>query len=140
MTYAVCLSCNTLYNIADIVKSCGIELTVQVPHGNGNKRCPKLLFPLLNLKIQINSLYQRPEFKQQLRKWTNRDVNNGILADIYDATSNENRNKSNFGSFDYIIDWFVERDLDEHRWNAELWRLCKPEEERKRHVSSTHVR
>ncbi|GET62703.1 hypothetical protein RIR_jg35712.t1 [Rhizophagus irregularis DAOM 181602=DAOM 197198] len=56
------------------------------------------------------------------------------------ATSNENRNKSNFGSFDYIIDWFVERDLDEHRWNAELWRLCKPEEERKRHVSSTHVR
>ena len=83
-TYAVCLNCNTLYNIADVVadegfkcthvefpmksksKSCGMELTVQVPYGNKNKRRPKLLFPLPNLKIQINSLYQRPEFKQQL--------------------------------------------------------------------------
>ncbi|PKK56277.1 hypothetical protein RhiirC2_800381 [Rhizophagus irregularis] len=36
-------------------KSCRMELTVQVPHGNGNKRCPKLLFPLPNLKIQINT-------------------------------------------------------------------------------------
>lgn len=63
MTYAVYLSCNTLYNIADIVadegfkcthvefpmkskeKSCGMELTVQVPHSNRNKRHPKLLFP-----------------------------------------------------------------------------------------------
>ncbi|GBC13884.2 hypothetical protein RIR_v02000694500 [Rhizophagus irregularis DAOM 181602=DAOM 197198] len=50
MTYAVCPSCNTLYNIADVVadegfkcthiefpmkpkeKFCGMELTVQVPH------------------------------------------------------------------------------------------------------------
>ena len=85
-TYAVCPSCNTLYNTADIVakeefkcthiefpmkskeKSCGMELTVQVPLVNGNIRCPKLLFPLLSLKIQINSLYQRSEFKQQLQK------------------------------------------------------------------------
>jgi hypothetical protein len=74
-TYAVCPSCNTLYNIADVVteegfkcthvefpmkskgKSCGTELTVQVPQNNGNKRRPKLLFPLPNLRIQINSLY-----------------------------------------------------------------------------------
>jgi hypothetical protein len=56
------------------------------------------------------------------------------------ASSNGNGNKSNFGGFDDMVDWFVERDLDEHRRNAELWRLCKSEEERKRHVSSTHVR
>ena len=62
-----------------------MELTVQVPLVNGNIKRPKLLFPLPNLKIQINSLYQRPEFKQQLRKWTNRNVDNGILADIYDG-------------------------------------------------------
>jgi hypothetical protein len=87
-TYAVCPSCNALYNIADVVaegsegfkcthvefpmkskrKSCGVELTVQVPLANENKRRPKMLFPLPNLRIQINSLYQRPEFKQQLRK------------------------------------------------------------------------
>ncbi|EXX57951.1 hypothetical protein RirG_202350 [Rhizophagus irregularis DAOM 197198w] len=56
------------------------------------------------------------------------------------ANSNGNGNKSNFGGFDDMVDWFVERDLDEHRRNAELWRLCKSEEEIKRHVSSTHVR
>jgi len=85
-TYAVCPSCNALYNVTDIVteegfkcthvefpmrskvKSCGTELTVQVPLTNEIKRRPKLLFPLPNLKIQINSLYQRSEFKQQLRK------------------------------------------------------------------------
>ena len=102
-TYAVCPSCNTLYNITDVVaeegfkcshvefpmkskrKSCGTELTVQVPLANEIKRRPKLLFPLPNLRLQINSLYQRSEFKQQLRKWTNRHVDNGMLADIYDG-------------------------------------------------------
>ena len=34
----------------------------------------------------------------------------------------------------------MERDLVEHQQNAEDWRLCKSEEERKRHVSSTLVR
>jgi hypothetical protein len=45
-----------------------MELTVQVPLGNGNKRRLKLLFLLLSLKMQINSLYQRSGFQQQLRK------------------------------------------------------------------------
>lgn len=298
-TYAVCPSCNTLYNIADVVaeeefkcthvefpmkskrKPCGMELTEQVPLIIESKRRPKLLFPLPNLKIQINGLYQRPEFKQQLRNWTNREVNNDVLADIYDgkiwknfpdtsgpyftpeaadshlgiminldwfqpfessayscgaiygvicnlpreirfkkenmltlgllpgpnevklhkinhylapivdellefwngveipasgknirlaliccsndipaarklcghvsalvschrcyktASLNGNENKSNFGGFDDMEDWFVERDLEEHRRNAKDWRLCKSEEERKRHVRSTHVR
>src|SRR6266498_2519036 len=204
-TYAVCLSCSTLYNVTEVVaeeefkcthvefpmksmgKSCGMELTMQVPLTSGNKRRPKLLFPLPNLKIQINSLYQRPEFKQQLRKWTGRHVDNGMLADIYDGKiwngieisaaekiirlaliccsndipaarklcghisaplschrcykkANSNGNKLNFGGFDDMDDWFVERDLAEHRRNAEDWRLCKSQEERKRHVSSTFVR
>ncbi|GET58558.1 hypothetical protein RIR_jg14343.t1 [Rhizophagus irregularis DAOM 181602=DAOM 197198] len=47
-------------------------------------------------------------------KWTNRDVNYGMLADIYDANSYGNENKSNFGGFDDMVDWFVERDMDEH--------------------------
>ena len=53
--------------------------------------------------------------------------------------ANSNGNKLNFGGFDDMDDWFVERDLEEHRRNAEDWRLCKSEEERKRHVSSTLV-
>ena len=68
-TYAVCLSCNTLYNTADVIakegfkythiefpiklkeKSYGMELTVQVPLVNENIRCPKLIFLLSSLKI-----------------------------------------------------------------------------------------
>jgi hypothetical protein len=49
-------------------KLCGTELTVPNPLTYENKRRPKLLFPLPNLKIQINSLFQRPGFEQQLRK------------------------------------------------------------------------
>jgi len=54
--------------------------------------------------------------------------------------ANLNGNKLNFGSFDDMDDWFMERSLEEHWRNAEDWRLCKSEEERKHHVSSTCVR
>ena len=54
--------------------------------------------------------------------------------------ANSNGNKLNYGSFDDMNDWFVERDLEEHWQNAENWRLCKSEEKRKLHVSSTLVR
>ncbi|EXX58570.1 hypothetical protein RirG_196780 [Rhizophagus irregularis DAOM 197198w] len=297
-TYAVCPSCNSLYNIAEVVaeegskcthvefpmqskgKPCGMELTVQAPLGNGNKNRPKLLFPLPSLKLQINSLYQRSGIQQQLRKWTNRHVDNGMLTDIYDGKiwksfsdisgapyftpetadshlgiminldwfqpfessayscgaiygvvcnlpreirfkkenmltlgllpgpnkvrlhkinhylspivdellefwngieipaagrkirlaliccsndipaarklcghisasvschrcykrANSISNKLNFGGFDDMSEWFVERNLLKHRQDAENWRLCKSEEERKRHVSLTSVR
>jgi hypothetical protein len=298
-TYAVCPSCDTLYNIADVIaagegfkcthvefpmkpkkQSCGMELTEQTPLTRKTMIRPKLIFPLPNLKIQINSLYQRSEFKQQLREWTNRVVDNDMLADIYDGKiwksfpdtsgvpyftpetadshlgiminldwfqpfessvyscgaiygvicnlpretrfkkenmltlgllpgpnevrlhkinhylspivdeliefwngieipaagknirlaliccsndipaarklcghksassschrcykiANVSGNKSNFGGFEDINNWFVERDLEEHRRNAENWKLCESEEERRRHVKSTHVR
>jgi hypothetical protein len=58
----------------------------------------------------------------------------------YYKTANSIGSKLNFGGFDDMDDWFIERDLEEHRWNAEDWRLCKSEEERKCHVRSTHVR
>ncbi|PKY31215.1 hypothetical protein RhiirB3_345136, partial [Rhizophagus irregularis] len=58
---------------------------MQAPLGNRNKNRPKLLFPLPSLKLQINSLYQRSGIQQQLRKWTNRHVDNGMLTDIYDG-------------------------------------------------------
>ena len=37
-------------------------------------------------------------------------------------------------------EWFVDRDLEEHRQNAEGWRLCRSEDERRRYVSSNLVR
>jgi hypothetical protein len=54
--------------------------------------------------------------------------------------ANINGRKLNFSGFDDMDDWFVERDLEEHRQHAESWRLCKSQEERKRHVSLTLVR
>ena len=104
--YAVCQSCNTLYNATEIItedgfkcrhtefpnhpmrtkrKPCGAELTKRVPIVKGYKRRPKLLFPLPNLKTQITSLYQRPDFEEQLIKWTNRHVNSGMMTDVYDG-------------------------------------------------------
>ena len=48
--------------------------------------------------------------------------------------------KNNFGGFDDMDDWFVQKDLDQHRRNAERWRQCKSQDERSRHVSTTFVR
>ncbi|GBC46304.2 uncharacterized protein LOC114460739 [Rhizophagus irregularis DAOM 181602=DAOM 197198] len=74
MTYAVCPSCNTLYNIADVVADEGFKCThIEFPMKLKEKFC------------RMELTVQRPEFKQQLQKWTNLDVNNGMLADIYDG-------------------------------------------------------
>ena len=48
--------------------------------------------------------------------------------------------KFNYGGFDEMTEWFVQKDPNEHRRNAERWRLCKSKHERKQHVSETHVR
>ena len=54
--------------------------------------------------------------------------------------ANTGGEKPNFGGFENMDDWFQERDLEEHRQNAEGWRQCKSNNERKQHVSDTHVR
>src|SRR5256886_9438339 len=54
--------------------------------------------------------------------------------------ANTGGEKPNFGGFEEMDDWFQERDLEEHRQNAEAWRHCKSDNERKQHVSETHVR
>jgi hypothetical protein len=55
-------------------------------------------------------------------------------------TANISGKKFNYGGFDDMTEWYVQKDPDEHRQNAELWRLCKSKRERKQHVSETHVR
>ncbi|GBC46382.2 uncharacterized protein LOC107584155 isoform X2 [Rhizophagus irregularis DAOM 181602=DAOM 197198] len=54
-------------------------------------------------------------------------------------TANSSGRRFNFGGFDDIDDWYISRDPNEHQRNAELWRQCKTQEERKKHVSDTHV-
>jgi len=48
--------------------------------------------------------------------------------------------KLNYGGFDDMSEWFQDRDLEEHRTNAEAWRHCKSKDERRNHVSTTLVR
>ena len=52
----------------------------------------------------------------------------------------DNRNQPNFGGFDDMDQWFVKRDVDEIRKNANLWKECDSEDARKSHVSETLVR
>ena len=107
--YAVCPSCNALYNVAEILpqnqatslkcthvefpnhsqhrqrQACGTELTNKVPIVNGFIRRPKMLFPIPSLKNQIITMYQRPDFEELLQKWTNRKSETGLYSDIYDG-------------------------------------------------------
>jgi hypothetical protein len=53
----------------------------------------------------------------------------------YDA-----RNQPNFGGFDNIEQWFMARNVDEIRNNANLWKECNTDDARKNHVSKTRVR
>ena len=55
-------------------------------------------------------------------------------------TANINGRNFNFGGFDDMENWFIEKDLTEHRINAEGWRLCNSKDKRKNHVSNTYVR
>jgi len=56
------------------------------------------------------------------------------------ATSKFDGQRANYGGFEDIDNWFIKRDLNEHRRNAEGWLQCKSKKERKEYVSSTQVR
>ncbi|GET54352.1 hypothetical protein GLOIN_2v1788017 [Rhizophagus irregularis DAOM 181602=DAOM 197198] len=49
-------------------------------------------------------------------------------------------NQPNFGGFEDIDDWFVERDINLIREKAREWKKCATEESRKAHVLQYHVR
>ena len=40
---------------------------------------------MANIKDQLLHMYQRPDFEKQLKLWANRNVEEGILCDIYDG-------------------------------------------------------
>ena len=56
------------------------------------------------------------------------------------SCNNEEEERPNFGGFDDINEWFIQRDLEELRREALAWRRCNSKEERNKHVSSNHVR
>ena len=112
-TYAVCPDCNTLYKVSEILpqnttnransgfkcthvefpnhpkhslrKPCGVEITKRIPVVKGYIRKPTMLFPIPSLKYQITAMYRRPGFESLLSKWTNRNVEIGMMSDIFDG-------------------------------------------------------
>ena len=98
--YAVCPSCNKLYNESEIRstsgfkcnhvefpnhprrnlrKPCGTEVTDRVPTTSGFIIKPKMVYPLPSLKAQIIAMYRRPGFESLLEKWANRDGEAGYI-------------------------------------------------------------
>ncbi|CAG8759917.1 8435_t:CDS:2, partial [Funneliformis caledonium] len=68
-TYAVCNTCNKLYDVKEI-----IPLLIKVLVVDGYIWRPKMLYPIPCLKTQIFTMYKRPGFEQLLRKWVDRDI------------------------------------------------------------------
>ena len=56
------------------------------------------------------------------------------------SCNNEEEERPNFGGFDDINEWFIQRDLEELRREVLAWRRCNSKEERNKHVSSNHIR
>ena len=54
--------------------------------------------------------------------------------------ANIERGKHNFEGFEDINNWFIMKDVVEHRTNAIAWKHQQTNEDRKNHVSRTHVR
>ena len=52
----------------------------------------------------------------------------------------DDRNQPNFGGFEDIDEWFVERDINQIRENAQEWLNCNTKDARNSHVRDTLVR
>lgn len=66
-------------------RPCGTNLAIQSKLLSGTVIKPRLIFPLGIIKYQLHRLLSRPGFEEKLRKWTNRDVPNGVLSDMLDG-------------------------------------------------------
>ena len=51
----------------------------------------------------------------------------------------DERNQLNFGGFADMSEWFVERNIDIIRRDANLWKNCYTDNTRKKHTSETSV-
>jgi hypothetical protein len=58
----------------------------------------------------------------------------------YKRASGDEGQRLNFGGFDDIEEWFIPKDVTEHRRNAMVWKHQLTKTDRKNHVSRTHVR
>ena len=104
--YATCQKCCKLYSIKDLPTDkpyhctfqnflnhpivnlrspCNNLITKQIPTNQGIIHRPSLIFPIVNIKRQLQGLYNKKGFEESCRKWAARPNNNQELSDIYDG-------------------------------------------------------
>src|SRR2546429_4859606 len=104
--YATCQTCCKLYLIKDLPTdkpyhcsfqnfsnhpiasfkaSCSFVITKQIPTNQEIVYRPVLIFPIVNIKRQLQRLYNKEGFEESCRKWTARPNNDQELSDIYDG-------------------------------------------------------
>ena len=64
---------------------CGAVITKQIPTNQGIIYRLALIFPIVNIKCQLQRLYNKKGFEESCRKWAVRPNNNHELSDIYDG-------------------------------------------------------
>ncbi|CAB4439269.1 unnamed protein product [Rhizophagus irregularis] len=87
------------------------------------------------VKLHKINHYLSPIVDELLEFWDGVDLPS---TDLH-PTANISGRKLNYGGFDDMTEWFMQKDLNEYRRNAERWRLCKSKYERKKYVSETHI-
>ncbi|PKK56283.1 hypothetical protein RhiirC2_800368, partial [Rhizophagus irregularis] len=95
-TYAVCPDCNTWYKVSEILTQ--------------------------NQNVEFR--YTHVEFLNH-PKHSKRQACRAKLTNKNPDGANISRRKLNYRGFDDMTEWFMQKDLNEHRCNAEHWRLCK---------------
>ena len=95
--YVICKRCHRIYYFSDCVKfpchpqqrmrvPCGSLLQKSVELANGAVYLyPQLTYCYLSLEVSLQSFLLWPDFFSSCELWRSREVNEGILKDIYDG-------------------------------------------------------
>src|SRR5947207_3322004 len=102
--------------MANYRSPCGAVITKQVTTNQGIIYRPALIFPIVNIKCQLQRLYNKKGFEESCRKWAARPNNDHELSDIYDGRiwkEFKDVSDSNLGII-LNLDWFQPFDNSQH--------------------------
>ena len=121
-------------------RKCRTLLAEQVPTMSNFKLKFKLIFPISEIRQQLISFYNRPNFENSLMHWANRTNSDDILSDIYDGNiwktfkeTNDDENSPNFFRSENAdshlglilnLDWFQPYDNTVHSTGVIYAAIC----------------
>ena len=101
--FTVCRKCNSIYNMKTCIERPGVSKACHFLEYTHSKRCNTLLLKTVELaskrrilypykvycyqrvKDSLDRLFRQPNFADLCEHWKTRDVNVGILSDVYDG-------------------------------------------------------